>query len=178
MNIVATNHALDRWRERVAIYGDETIVDMRAKLAEAIALQGEIPQGISTYKVGSVVFILDTHNSLCQIVTVIDESEKIPIKQEWLDEKEKGKEELRLQRKEEKQAKRIYQPTITIPNNCDKKWLKLAYEECSIKLGEAKANVRLIEEALHKFNTNTLDSSVNAATMEEPSGKAAESESV
>ena len=84
MNIVATNHALDRWRERVAIYGDETIINMRARLNEAISLQGEIPQGVSTYKIGSVVFILDAHNSLCQIVTVIDESVKIPIKKEWI----------------------------------------------------------------------------------------------
>ncbi len=177
MNIVATNHALDRWRERVAIYGDETIVDMKAKLAEAIALQGEIPQGISTYKIGSVVFILDAHNSLCQIVTVIDESVKIPIKQE---DKSSSKE------KATSAPKKIYQPSLRIPYELFasaskteiKKWLQSKLQECQEELGQAKANVRLIEETLHKFNTNTLDSSVNAATMEEPSGKAAESEPV
>lgn len=165
--IVATNHALERWRERVAIYGDETIVHMREKLNQAIEAQGEIPKGISTYKVGSVVFVLDKGERLTQIVTVIDETNKVCLKEE-----DKTERESRVPKepKEPKEPKKVYEPTIQLPEFLDKShaqlWLHKELEIATEKFGVAKANLRLIEKAIHEVRTNQLDKLAKPAIIE------------
>lgn len=165
-SIVASNHALERWRERVAIYGDETIVHMREKLNEAIGAQGEIPKGISTYKVGSVVFVLDRCDSRTQIVTVIDEGTKVPLKENDLTEREnRVPKELCS-----KEPRRVYQPTIELPEFVNKTdaeyWLHKELENATEKFGVAKANLRLIEKAIHDVRTNLLDKLAKPAIIE------------
>lgn len=82
--IVASTHALSRWRERVSIYGDETIVDMRRKLD----LQLTPPAGLCFWSVGDVTFLLDTKPDRIEIVTVIDETPKALVKQERVQDEE------------------------------------------------------------------------------------------
>ena len=81
MNIVASHHAVQRWRERAAKYGDENITNIKEYLEQAIALQGCPPKGISIYKYNDIEFILHTNDSRTQVVTVIkeDKQEREPI---------------------------------------------------------------------------------------------------
>lgn len=80
--IVVTIHALQRWRERFAIYGDETIEDIRKAFAVAVAEQGEPPQGYCNYQIGGMFFAIETNKDYVEIITVIEKETTPEIKQE------------------------------------------------------------------------------------------------
>lgn len=82
MNIQVSTHALQRWRERVALYGDEKCDTLLDTVKYAIKLQGEPPIGISHYRLNSLLFVIRTDQYRSIVVTVVDEAPKVLIKTE------------------------------------------------------------------------------------------------
>lgn len=80
LKLEVSNHALQRWRERVALYGDEKCDTLLDTVKYAIKLQGEPPIGISHYRLNNLLFVIKTDQWRSVIVTVVDETPKFPTK--------------------------------------------------------------------------------------------------
>ncbi len=76
MKIQITNHAINRWRERVAVFGDETIAGLVDRFQKAVRLQGEPPKGLAHYRDENVLFVVHTDHWKTTVITVIDETPK------------------------------------------------------------------------------------------------------
>ncbi len=70
MEIIASYHALHRWRERFAAHMSENIEDIRKRLDPLIAAQGPPREGITYYSDNELVFVIEKNNKLTTIVTI------------------------------------------------------------------------------------------------------------